>query len=359
MSIPTVHVVQILIRHSVNNRVCFLVHPHESWRPGQNFDWKYLVMPAKKSVADPYAPSLRGQTLEEFVKNAMEGDLKLSEQEYALEDEISPTMVKMPAVKQQRVKEFVICPVVVWVDPAARQRIKENLNGQWLTCEQAAEHKQTSPTARAVFKHLLKREEELAARYRAKPEEEEREENPHRLLVSVPDRPSMYALARRWFSQNRSGVRYLSKQTIDEVLDSGKRAFNLRVADPYLRYQLQGVGFTWSFFTEKDKQDVHVHSAPTVEIYGVLEGEMEIWWKPYYDRGTSAWSRQILSAGDWIEVEALQCHIVNWTKPGKGVVFKAGPGPMAEIGRLGVKGKTPCDTCPCVKPPEMLAGRPQ
>ena len=32
---------------------------------------------------------------------------------------------------------------------------------------------------------------------------------------------------------------------------------------------------------------------PVVEIYGILEGQMEIWWKPYYDRGTSAWNHPV------------------------------------------------------------------
>ena len=130
------------------------------------------------------------------------------------------------------------------------------------------------------------------------------------------------------------------------IVDAGDRAFNLRVADPYLRYQMQGQGFTWSFFTHKDKQDCHVHGAPIVEIYGILEGEMEIWSKPYYERGTSAWSHRILAAGDWLEVDSLQCHIVHWLGKGKGVVFKAGPGPLAEVGRLGVKGEDPVQRVP-------------
>ena len=70
-----------------------------------------------------------------------------------------------------------------------------------------------------------------------------------------------------------------------QILGLGDRAFNLRVADPYLPYQMQGVGFTWSFFTHKDPQDCHVHGAPVVELYGILEGSLEIWWKPYYERG--------------------------------------------------------------------------
>ena len=40
---------------------------------------------------------------------------------------------------------------------------------------------------------------------------------------------------------------------------------------------------------------------------------------------------------------------------GRGVVFKAGPGPLAEVGKLGVKGKTPCDGCPCMKPERVKA----
>ena len=37
------------------------------------------------------------------------------------------------------------------------------------------------------------------------------------------------------------------------------------------------------------------------------------------------------------------------------MVFKAGPGPLAEVGKLGVKGKTPCDGCPCMKPERVKA----
>jgi hypothetical protein len=56
-----------------------------------------------------------------------------------------------------------------------------------------------------------------------------------------------------------------------------------------------------------------------------------------------------------VEVDALQCHLVHWLTEGKGVVFKAGPGPLAEVGKLGVKGKTRCEeNCPCMKPEEVL-----
>ncbi|MGD0578079.1 MAG: hypothetical protein ABSC08_04035 [Bryobacteraceae bacterium] len=195
-------------------------------------------------------------------------------------------------------------------------------------------HSSVSPTSRAVL---------CAVKAGAEP-----------VLPMPSGSPTMDGLALKWLSHNLSGVRHLPKNTLDRILDAGDRAFNLRVADPYLRYQMQGVGFTWSFFTEKDRQDIHVHGAPVVEIYGVLEGQLEIWSKPYYERGTSAWSHRILEDGDWLEVDSLQCHLVNWLSKGKGVVFKAGPWPLFGVGRLGEKGKTQCADCPCRKPPEVI-----
>ena len=50
------------------------------------------------------------------------------------------------------------------------------------------------------------------------------------------DLGKMDAAARKWLSRNRSGVRHLRKQDLDTILDVGERAFNLRVADPYLRW---------------------------------------------------------------------------------------------------------------------------
>jgi len=171
-----------------------------------------------------------------------------------------------------------------------------------------------------------------------------------RLFSPPADPPSMDGLALKWLSHNRSGVRHLPKSSLDQILAASNRALNLRVADPYLRYQMQGLGFTGSFFTHKDAQDCHVPGAPVVEIYGILEGRMEICWKPYYDCGTSAWNHRILEPGAWQEVDSLRCHIVHLLTEGQGVVFKAGPGPLAEVGKLGVKGKTPCDGCACMKP---------
>lgn len=91
-------------------------------------------------------------------------------------------------------------------------------------------------------------------------------------LESVHAAPSMQARACRWAANNRSGARVARKNEITGILDSGSRAFNLRVADPYLPYHKQGMGFTWSFFTPKDTQDIHVHGASSIEMDGALKG---------------------------------------------------------------------------------------
>jgi mannose-6-phosphate isomerase-like protein (cupin superfamily) len=352
MQPPAVHLIQILIRHQHDGQVKFLLHPHASWRLN-NSSSPYLVLPTDKTVAEPDTPFRRGESLERYIDDVAMNELGLANEDFALEQELSAAAITMPSIKERVEKRFLIYPVDVWVKPRARAALKDKLNGEWLTPAESIAHPQIAPSAAAVFKAILSREGELAKRYEQDPVTELREENPHRLLVSVPEQPSMYALARKWFVQNKTGVRHLPKPALDRILDTGNRAFNLRVADPYLRYQMQGLGFTWSFFTHKDNQEIHVHGAPVVEIYSVLEGRMEIWWKPYYDRGTSAWSHAILDAGDWIEVDSLQCHVVHWLTEGKGVVFKAGPGPLAEVGKLGIKGKTPCNDCPCIKPPEV------
>ena len=156
--------------------------------------------------------------------------------------------------------------------------------------------------------------------------------------------PSMDALANAWAAAHEVGVRVVEGAAIQRILNAGGRAFNLRVADPYLPYQRQGLGFTWSFFTPKDKQDIHVHGLPAVEIYGVLSGRLQLWFKPMNQRGVRTWQCRILNAGDWAEVEPLNCHFACWMDPGGlGTVIKAaGSGPLAGVGRIGVAGKTSC-----------------
>jgi hypothetical protein len=260
----------------------------------------------------------------------------------------------VPAIHSGVMKQFIFCPVDVWVRPAAREPLRERLHGQWLTWGEVRKHPQSAPSLKAVFEHLQRRELELGRYYSKNPREELKEESPRRLEESVPERPSMYALARRWLGQNPGGVRHLPKRVVDALLDAGEHAFKLRVADPYLRYQLQGQGFTWGFFTHKEHQEIAVHSAPVVEVYGVLEGQLGVWWKPYHNRGTAAWSHRVLHPGDWLEVEALHCRLVHWVTAGKAVMFRAGQGPLAQPGRLSVEAKTACEQCPCVKPPEVL-----
>ncbi|MBE9581519.1 MAG: hypothetical protein IMF18_07870 [Proteobacteria bacterium] len=180
------------------------------------------------------------------------------------------------------------------------------------------------------------------------------------LLKEVLVGPSMEALAGLWASKNEGGVRIVRSNDINQILDSGSRAFNLRVADPYLPYQKQGLGFTWSFFTPKDQQDVHVHGLPAVEIYGILGGKFQLWHKPMNRRGAMTWQCKTLRAGDWIEVEPLHCHFGYWVTPqGLGTVIKAaGEGELAGVGKIGVAGKTTCKDCnvrnQCLKHPRMI-----
>lgn len=346
MSDRNLHIVHLLLRRRLDGAVGFLLRPHAGWvdASGQ----PYWTLPTKKTVLDPLAPFLQGTSLEKYVEDVCRDDLNLAADDYALEQELEPAFTKMKSPTHGDMTGYTIYPVDVWLNPQAA------VSGAWLPIEEVECHPHLSPTAAAVFRLVREREARLDQRYAADPEAEHRPEAPRRLLRDVLDRPSMDALAKKWLSHNRAGVRHLSRATLDAILAAGQRAFNLRVADPYLRYQMQGVGFTWSFFTHKDPQDVHVHGAPVVEIYGILEGRLEVWWKPYYDRGTSAWSHRILEAGDWLEVDSLQCHVVHWLGEGKGVVFKAGPGPLAEVGHLGVKGKTPCRDCPCMKPAPVV-----
>jgi hypothetical protein len=351
MSEHTKHIVLILIRRQTSAGVTFLLYPQPKWRTpnGQPF----LALPSKTTVDDDPEPFERGTSLEAFVYAVMLERLGVPDAAYVLEDELDPVEVEMPQPSTGTLMHYTVCPVEVWLEPAEHEVLRQRVDGRWLTPAEAIARQDVPPTVPAVFQMLPRRDQRIIAEL-AKPQEDRKPVNLGRLMLAdVPARPSMEGLARKWFAKNKAGVRVLTHDWLDRILDAGDRALNLRVADPYLRYQQQGVGFTWSFFTDKDPQDIHVHGAPVVEIYGVIEGELEIWWKPYYDRGTSAWTHRVLGPGDWAEVDSLQCHFVKWQGKGKGVVFKAGPGPLAEVGKLGVKGKTKCDDCPCMKPVQL------
>jgi hypothetical protein len=343
------HLIHVIVPRIHAGTLQLLFHPHDRWS-SPDAGQPCLALPAKKTVTAPYAENLRGQSLELFLDLVMQDDLHLEADEYVWEQELPPVALELPSPTHHEATVYRIYPVVVWVDPARHDSLREAVCGQWLSLEQALPHQQLSPTARCVLEAVGDREAALDDQYRREPESEHRPDAPRRLRTVAAEGPSMDGLARRWRTRNRSGVSVLPRAELDRILERGSHAFNLRVADPYLSYQKQGLGFTWSFFTHKDPQDVHVHGSPIVEVYGVLEGRLEVWWKGYEDRGTSAWSHRVLGPGDWAEVESLHCHIVRWLGEGKGVVFKAGPGPLAEVGRLGVKGKTPCKDCTCMKP---------
>jgi hypothetical protein len=364
------HVIHLLIRKNLpDGAVGFLVYPHEHWNDPSGKP--YFALPAKKTVNDPLAEFILGTPLDNYVDTIAREEWRIPSDSYDVDQEIEVVDHPMPSpthkdgTGQPLMTQYSIYPVEIWVAPEQREILCQQLHGHWITCDKARNEPQLSPTARAVFQELQKR----YVAFQVTPPDPDKEKDPkkaavlrrlklqaealRRLFSPVSDRASMDALAREWLSHNLRGIRHLKREELNKILDAGDRAFNLRVADPYLRYQMQGLGFTWSFFTEKDTQDCHVHGAPIVEIYGILEGEMEIWSKPYYERGTSAWSHRVLKAGDWVEVDSLQCHIVRWKDKGKGVVFKAGPGPLAEVGKLGIKGKTPCSDCACMKPQQV------
>jgi hypothetical protein len=356
MSIDTcereLHVVHFLVRDLQLGKVCFLLLQHDKWQAANGV--AFWALPAKKTLAAPNAREVDGVSIEFFVDQIAQNELGLTDNDYALDQELEPRCVELSSPRAGIKTRYWVYAVDVWVKPEARDAVRQRFQGQWVPCEDAVDDESVSPTARVVFQMILDREFRLDAMYRDNPAAENQEEAPRRLLASIPDKPTMSCLARKWLAKNNSPVRVLRNVELETILEAGTRAFNPRVADPYLSYQDQGFGFTWSFFTHKDRQDLHIHPVPIVEIYGVLRGELEIWWRPHHGRGSSAWSHRVLQAGDWVEVGPLQWHIVRWLGKGMGVVFKAGPGPLAGVGRLGVAGKTVWSDQAAVKPPAVL-----
>lgn len=276
------------------------------------------------------------------------GDLELDENSFFPETELP--MLKNRKKSRQYPgleKDYYLYPVDISLIKKAWARLEKNNSLFWYTLDEIPQ-KTNEPNILAIVKQL---NDIIASDINTA-------EN--QILGPVKRKPTMDALASRWAKQNSGGVRKLEKNKISEILNAGNRAFNLRVADPYLAYQRQGLGFTWSFFTPRDKQDIHLHGQPAVEIYGIFEGQFVMWHKPMYERGALVWKRDLLNAGDWIEVEALHCHFGYWTtREGYGTVLKAaGDGELAGVGRIGISGKTVCKECPvakqCQMHPEML-----
>jgi hypothetical protein len=310
---------------------------------------EYLLMP--KIASEPSFPATKFHNDEELynaIDRILRGDLNLDENSFFPE-------VELPMLRNRREsrhypgleKDYFLCPVEISLTERAWEQLERNKSLLWYTLDEIP-HKTNEPNILAIVKQL---NEDI---------NHDIKKEGNYVLGPVKRRPTMDALANMWAKQNNGGIRKLNKNTISEILGTGNRAFNLRVADPYLAYQRQGLGFTWSFFTPKDKQDIHVHSQPAVEIYGILDGEFVLWHKPMYERGALVWKREVLNSGDWIEVEALNCHFGYWsTREGYGTVIKAaGAGELAGIGRIGVSGKTICKECQvekqCQKHPAIL-----
>jgi hypothetical protein len=282
-----------------------------------------------------------GEDLYHALVRPMEEDLGLPPGSYFVEEELPmiPNAGESPRYPGLS-KRWYLYPVVVSLTEEACKRL-ENSSQQllWWRVDEIPLYAQ-EPNVLAIASYLPK--------YR------------HDLLAQVSRGPSMDAMASRWCAAQQGGVRVVKGADIRRILDAGSGAFELRAAAPYKPYQKQGLGFTWSFLTPKDTPDVHVHGLPAVEIYGVLEGRLQLWHKPMNQRGVRTWQCQTLQAGDWAEIEPLHCHLACWLTPqGLAAMVKSSTvGELPGIGKLGVSGKTTCDHCnvqrQCVIHPQML-----
>lgn len=310
---------------------------------------EYLLVTKQGYPTFPPTKFRPGEDLYSALVRPMEEDLGLPAGSYFPEEELpvipnSGKSVRYPGLS----KQWYLYPVVISLTSEGMAAIRR------IVTKKGPIHDSLSPAWQSLNKVASRAKEPnvraIAATLR---------DNLPESLNKPPAEPSMPALACSWAAQHNGGVRVVRDVDIRRIISAGSRAFNLRVADPYLPYQKQGLGFTWSFFTPKDKQDVHVHGLPAVEIYGVQEGRLQLWHKPMDQRGVRAWQCQILNAGDWAEVEPLNCHFACWLdREGLGTVIKAaGTGELAGVGRIGTSGKTTCKDCSvkrnCLKPPDM------
>lgn len=288
---------------------------------------RFLLIQKQGLITFPPTKFRPGEDLYSALVRSMEQDLGLPSGSYFPEKELemipndglSPRYPGLP-------KKWYLYPVDISLAENAREIL--NMPGKgylWLTLDEILAQAE-EPNVKAIAENI---------------------KTNLKLLGRVYPGPTMDALAARWAAQNPGGARLLRNREIHEILESGSRAFNLRVPDPYLPYQRQGLGFTWSFFTPKDKQDVHVHGLPAVEIYGILSGRFQIWYKPMNQRGARMWRNKVLGPGDWVEIEPLYCHFGCWMEPGGfGTVFKAAAsGELAGLGKIGTAGKTVCKDC--------------
>ncbi len=350
----SVHVLHLLIRDQAD--------PDGDQRPEVRFlffraeEDNKLVLPCKQLAVDDDFP---GRTLDDAVDELCRA-IHLPEDSYAILTELPRREVRADTPRPPHSTSVYAYAVDLWVDPVQRYLLADPDSAQrsrlpggvWLTFDEAMTCTDIAEPARHVLHGVTDHDTQDGARRPA-----ETPEQPSLPLRTHPPELTMYALARKWAARNPGAVRVLRQRELDRLFSAAAtRPFTLRAVDPFLKYQRQSVGFVWSFFTHRDPQHRHVHGEPTIEIYGVLSGELEVWWKNYQDRGVSAWHKTTLREGDWLELGSLQCHIVHWTSlEGRGVVFRAGPGPLAGKGKLGLAGMTPCKDCSCVLPPQVEA----
>jgi len=301
----------------------------------------FLLIRKHGSMTFPPTKFRPGENLYSALIRPMEDDLHLPNGSYYPEEELEMIPNEGDTVRYAGLpKRWYLYPVDISLSSEALNLLETPSDETvWWTLDQIFANAQ-EPNVIAIAKYIAEKRQDLTDRVRIS--------------------PSMDAIASYWAGKNQGGIRILRENDIHQILDAGSRAFNLRVADPYLAYQKQGLGFTWSFFTPKDKQDVHVHGLPAVEIYGVIEGRLQIWYKSMNQRGVRAWQYRTLEPGDWAEVEPLYCHFAFWLDAqGLGTVIKAaGSGELAGVGKLGVAGKTVCKDCnvrdQCMQHPRMI-----
>jgi hypothetical protein len=211
---------------------------------------RYFLIKKQGHPAFPPTKFRPGEDIYRALVRPMEEDLGLPADSYFPEKELQAipnagASIRYPGLS----KQWFLYPIAMSLTEAA-WAVLEKSEGYWWTLEEVLARSQ-EPNIRAIAEFLRTHSDTLGPP-----------------LVQ----PSMNARAGRWAALHPEGVRVARGTDIQRILAAGDRAFNLRVADPYLPYQRQGLGFTWSFFTPKDKQDIHVHGLPAVEIYGVIEG---------------------------------------------------------------------------------------
>lgn len=263
----------------------------------------------------------------EALVRPMEEDLGLGPETYFVERELdmipsAGASGRYPGLQ----KEWQLYPVWISLGEGAWRRVQTERDLLWMTLDRI-EAEVSEPNIRAIVAALMQRPGEAEA------------------MASAP--PSMDALAEVWAADHGGGVRLIQGEKVSEILAAGDEAMVLRTPAPVRSYQRQGVGLTWGFITARDRQEIHVHGAPDAQVYGVLRGRLQVWHKPMNQRGVRTWRCITVEAGDWVEIEPLNCHFVAWfDAEGLAVGFGASAAAMADGdgGRDGNTG-TSCAAC--------------